>query len=341
MVGIRVDANEYIASGHAMRCLSIADALSGLGEDVVFFTSDDSAADLIENRGFKAVLISSKWDQKDEEIDDLIRELNIYKPRILLVDSYQVTGIYLRRLHEVVRVAYIDDLNAFDYSVDIVINYSIYAEDIDYPKNKEYLLGTKYAPLREQFDLSDESLDNAIKRRHEIKQILVTTGASDPYHAAEKIISGILNESKLRDYKIVVVKGKYWNDFEVEAINVAQSNRVGILENVENMAGLMLNCAMAVSAGGSTLYELCACRVPAVIFTCADNQLDNAKAFSERKIMYYAGDVRASDDCYNRIINGLLELSENKSIYERSIEKMKEMHCAGGALRIAEALCQS
>lgn len=339
MVGIRVDANEYIASGHVMRCLSIADALLELGEDAVFFTSDSSAAELIINRGYSLVELGSKWDNKDAELEDLIRELDRYKPRILLVDSYQVTENYLSRLHKVIKLAYIDDLNTFDYPVDIVINYSIYAEDLDYPKNKKYLLGTRYAPLRKQFDLSEEELSSILRYRKQRKQILITTGASDPYHAAERIISGILNESKLRDYKIVVVKGKYWNDFEVEAINVDQSNRVGILENVENMAGLMLNCTMAVSAGGSTLYELCACRVPSVIFTCADNQLDNAKAFSERKIMYYAGDVRASDDCYNRIINRLLELSENKSIYERSIEKMKEMHCAGGALRIAEALC--
>ena len=339
MVGIRVDANEYIASGHVMRCLSIADALLELGEDVVFFTSDDSAADLIKKRGFNAVFIPSKWDYKDGEIEDLIRELDIYKPRILLVDSYQVTENYLRRLHEVVRVAYIDDLNAFDYPVDIVINYSIYAEDIDYPKNKIYLLGTEYAPLRKQFDLPGEVIDKAIERRHESKQILVTTGASDPYHAAEKIISEILNDNRLQDYKVVVLKGKYWGEFEGRtSIKADQLCRVEFLENVENMAELMLKSTMAVSAGGSTLYELCACCVPTVTFSYADNQLSNVRGFFDNDIMYYVGDIRMSVDCYSSIVNELVELAENNYSYSRIIGRMKRINCIRGAMRIAEAI---
>lgn len=340
MVGIRVDANEYIASGHVMRCLSIADAIVELGEDVIFFTSDDSAADLIKNRGFKVVLISSKWDHKDEELDDLIRELDIYKPRVLLVDSYQVTEHYLSRLHEVVRVAYIDDLNAFDYPVDIVINYSIYAEDLDYPKNKKYLLGIRYVPLRRQFDLSEEELSNILRYRKQRKQILITTGASNPYHAAERIISGILTEPKLKDYKIAVVRGRYWGSFEEGTIRVDHLGRVEIFENVENMADLMLNSYLAVSAGGSTLYELCACAVPTVTFSCADNQLGNVKGFSEREIMYYTGDIRALEDCYVKIVSKLIELSENDNIYEKNIEMLIKTHCSDGAMRIAETLCQ-
>ena len=323
-----------------MRCLSIADAISELGEDVIFFTSDDSAADLITNRGFKVVLINSKWDHKDEEVDDLIRKLKIYKPRILLVDSYQVTENYLKRLHDVARLAYIDDLDLFDYPVDIVINYSIYAENLDYPKNKEYLLGTEYAPLRKQFDLPDELIDKTLERRRVIKRILVTTGASDPYHAAEKIISGILNEPKLQDYRIAVVKGRYWDKFGKDSIKADQLNRVVFFENIENMAELMLNSTLAVSAGGSTLYELCACLVPTVTFSCADNQLGNVKGFSERKIMYYAGDVRISENCYAKIISKLIELNEKNYIYERNIKMLKEMNCSNGAMRIAEMLCR-
>lgn len=138
MITIRVDANEYIASGHVMRCLSISDALFSLGEDVVFITADDNAKQIIDKRGFDAIVLNSDWNDKEGELDQLTSEIEQLAPDLLLIDSYQVTERYLTELHRKVKTAYIDDLNAFDYPVDIVINYSIYAEDLNYPKNKTW-----------------------------------------------------------------------------------------------------------------------------------------------------------------------------------------------------------
>lgn len=127
MIAIRVEANEYIASGHVMRCLSIADALFSLDEDVVFITADDNAKQVIDKRGFDAIILNSDWNDKEGELGSLIPEIEKLKPGILLIDSYQVTERYLTELHRKVKTAYIDDPNAFDYPTDIVINYSIYA----------------------------------------------------------------------------------------------------------------------------------------------------------------------------------------------------------------------
>ncbi len=40
MLYIRTDMNPSIATGHMMRCLSIADAAASLGEDVTFILAD-------------------------------------------------------------------------------------------------------------------------------------------------------------------------------------------------------------------------------------------------------------------------------------------------------------
>lgn len=48
----------------------------------------------------------------------------------------------------------------------------------------------------------------------------------------------------------------------------------------------------AISAGGTTLYELCACKVPAVCFSFADNQAGFTKEMGKQGIMCDAGDAR-------------------------------------------------
>ena len=48
-------------------------------------------------------------------------------------------------------LVYIDDLNAFDYPADLVVNYTLYGGELAYPQNKRYLLGPKYALLRREF----------------------------------------------------------------------------------------------------------------------------------------------------------------------------------------------
>lgn len=341
MIVIRADANEHIASGHVMRCLSLADALFSLGQEIVFITSDDYAAKLVTDRDFKVICFNNDYNDKEGELDRIIAEIEKISPELILIDSYQVTADYLQTIRDNTgsKLAYIDDLNAFDYPVDIVINYSIYANDIDYPNNKTYLLGTQYVPLRKQFELSEDILNRSIIGRSDNRQILITTGAADPYHISGKIIRSILNEPLLSEYKLSVVRGRFWeNDEILNEVSKYGKDRIRWYENVENMADLMLPATMAVSAGGSTLYELCACLVPTVTIACADNQLGNVNGFAERGIMQYAGDVRNNPDISENIVKILLSYHENNDIMDRMIGLMRRLSCGKGSLHLAEEL---
>lgn len=167
MIGIRADANKIIASGHVMRCITIAKELVALGESVAFFVADNEGRELIENYAedlehFEVVVLGSSYDHMEDELTVLEKELMARGVSALLVDSYFVTKIYFEAINRICPVVYMDDLGKEPYPVDILINYSGYYDALDYESlykgmsghkglPTKLLLGLKYAPLRRQF----------------------------------------------------------------------------------------------------------------------------------------------------------------------------------------------
>ena len=112
-------------------------------------------------------------------------------------------------------------------------------------------------------------------------------------------------------------------------------------ENVSDMASLMASCDLAVSAAGTTLYELCAAGVPSMSFCLADNQLTAAKTFEEAGIIPCAGDIRYScDEALDRIMDFVTYMSENFQKRKAAHETMRRLVDGKGAVRIAEALIE-
>ena len=111
-------------------------------------------------------------------------------------------------------------------------------------------------------------------------------------------------------------------------------------ENVTNMSELMLSCDVAISAAGSTLYELCACRVPTITYILADNQIPGARGFEQRGIMKCAGDIRETGavELSARLIDMALELCDNESERALIAERQGSVVDGKGAERIIEKL---
>ena len=84
---------------------------------------------------------------------------------------------------------------------------------------------------------------------------------------------------------------------------------VELMIDVKNMKELMCGCDLAVSAAGSTLYELCVCSVPTITYVIADNQLQASKAFDRKGIMVNIGDTRKIKNIGNLIVDSINKLS--------------------------------
>ena len=304
MTGIRCDANSIIASGHMMRCLTIAKELVRLGESVTFFVADDESKALFDayskDPGIDAVVLGTNWQDMESELDVLIPELGKRTIDRLLVDSYKVTIPYFEKLKEVCSVAYLDDLNEATYPVDILINYSGYYKSLGYEeayKNTrghgedptKLLLGLQYAPLREQFyKNSDEPFENI----SDSISILLTSGGADTrgmllatLKAAEE--SGLVDG----DLHWQVVVGSLVKD--ASAIEEFATTHAGITihRSVTDMAGLMRQCDVAICAAGTMLTECAAIGLPAIFYQVADNQKYNVDYWQSTGGMIFAGDV--------------------------------------------------
>ena len=187
IVYIRADANNTIGSGHVMRCLSIACELRKRSMDVEFLLSDRDSAKLIEGTGFGCRILNTDWRRlgSDEDAALVMAVLrgNGAKP-VLLVDSYLAGNEYFFKLREYAKLVVMDDLFDDVYDADMVVNYTIQQELFNYAaayagKSVKLLLGTRYAPLREQFrgmnvrrDDKSGLLDILLIHRHFILSLL-------------------------------------------------------------------------------------------------------------------------------------------------------------------------
>ncbi len=331
MLYIRVDANETIATGHMMRCLSIADAAKDFGEDTTFIMADERADMLVKSKGYHSVILHTQWDDMDGEIEkmlDIIRKNSISH---LLIDSYQVTEKYLMSLSEETKVTYIDDLDKFIYPVDTLICYAAYYDKFNYASkysDTKLLLGTKYVPLRREFcGLKKKLIHDRIER------ILVLSGGTDRMNVLQQILDAAVSFENIH---IDAICGIYNPNFDMLCKRYDSCENISLHRSTDNIISYMQSADVAISAGGTTLYELCACGTPTISYIIADNQIDNASWFAENGVIALAGDARKDDIDTN--LNEILEKYRDSAYRRMLSEKMQQIVDGHGAERIASFL---
>lgn len=276
MLIIRADGNVQIGIGHLMRCMTVGEALRGLygdGYPILFICADAESAHTVSSHGFETDILDTDFYDMDGELDKLAlclqRHNNVLSGgNAILVDSYYVTDTYLLRLKEYGRVYLLDDMQNHAYPVDGIINYNIFAnagiyEELYKGKNVEFYLGSKYIPLRKQFSKTE------YKVRETVRDVLITTGGGDESNIADEILSAIYGNEEIT-YHILV--GRFSTHLESWRMRSREMRNVEVHYDISDVAGLMDKCDIAVTAGGSTIYELSALGIPFICFSYADNQ---------------------------------------------------------------------
>lgn len=338
MIGFRVDANEHIASGHLMRCIAIAEACRQQGEEVLFLLAEKKETNRLEMRNLPYRILCSQWNALEEEEELLKQIVTEEKLDWLVVDSYQATAGYLKRLNEIIPVLYIDDMVSETYEVSAVLHYLEFPGEYAYKEkylnsHTTVLSGLNYVPLREEFSAREECSES--------KSILITTGGTDPYNITGQLLMQLTELEVFSEYAFHVIVGSM-NTYKKHLYDLAQQdNRIQLHENITNMSEYMKKSRFAVSAGGTTLFELCACGTPTVCFSFADNQEKLVENMEKHNIMQFAGDARREPKLIEKICDALVTYAENKESTWGYKTRMRSLVDGEGAHRIAAYLRRS
>lgn len=262
MLIVRADGNAKIGAGHLMRCLTVARAVERQnGSEILFLCADEDSAEMVRAHGFRAKVLHTDYRDMESE------SWTVGDQNCILVDSYYVTDAYIEGLRQYGRVFLMDDMQNHAYPADAVINYNLFADREVYAKLYEgravqLYLGGGFVPLRQQF----QNVDYRV--RDVVREVFLTTGGGDVDNIAGRILDAVYRE----DIKFHVLVGRFSPHFENWRRRAEQTPNLQIHFDVRNMAELMEKSDVAITAGGSTVYELAAVGVPFICFSYAENQ---------------------------------------------------------------------
>ena len=358
---IRADANSRIGTGHIMRCIALgqawvdADQSSGVRDQkseirnqmsvcspasVKFICAEipDALADRIKSVGFELISINAEPGSSD----DLKKTLEAVhsltsdpRPLWVVLDGYHFGIDYQRGIRSGgCRLLLIDDYNHLPgYECDILLNQNINAVDLDYHTNSEAkrLLGTAYALLRREFRNVDTRPPLCFPEFG--RKILVTLGGADPDNATLRVIEA-LKQVNIPDLQVKVVVGSANPHLASlqQAVELLPFD-LRLLTDVKDMPGLMRWADLAVSAAGSTCWELCCMGVPFITLVLAENQRGLASGLHAQKIAFCAGERPSID----QIAGAVKELAGDR---ENRIRRSAAGRMQVDGFGVVRALCR-
>lgn len=341
----RVDGSIQIGTGHVMRCLALAQAWQLEGGEAYFCMHRDlpeSLARRLEAEGVHTIALQTS-PGSHEDAQETITYCQKYNCQWLIVDGYHFDASYQQIIKtDRLQLLVIDDYgHANSYCADLVLNQNVYAHSDLYPQttnNTKLLLGCDYALLRRDFW---SWRGGARYKLRELApksplRILITLGGSDPDNITMTVLTALKHLDLKRIEAKVVVGGSNPHLDLLKSVCDCLGESVSLHSNVADISNIMAQSDLAISAGGSTCWELAFMGIPSLLIILAENQKLIAETLDNSNIGINLG--WHQEITPNIIIKQIKNLSENYDFFIQMSQKALKLVDGYGSHRTINAI---
>lgn len=334
---VRADSGPAVGTGHLMRCLALAEACRERGIESVLVTSEiaDSLRERVQLTGTEVIAL----DVEPASREDAAGTAEIAAGRAaswVVLDGYDFDPSFQRALMQTGRRLLVVDDNGHlpEYRADVLLNQNPYARRDMYEASDidTYLLGPRYALLRTEFLMAS----GRRRRTAPCGNILVTFGGADEHNLTERTMVAI--GSLVKRFEVTVLVGALnANEEHLRAVAEEVGLHCNWLRNSSNVSDVMAWADLAVTAAGSTCWELAYMGTPMICVAVADNQRLIADSLASAGVALDAGWHSEVTSHHLGQVLALL-VDDPKRIEAMSANGMRLIDGGGSARVVAEML---
>jgi UDP-2,4-diacetamido-2,4,6-trideoxy-beta-L-altropyranose hydrolase len=231
--------------------IALADECKKHSDEILFVISGgDEAIAVLRERGYQYRTVES--DLREQEV------LRAFHPDTVLVNKLNNPPTYIKALKELTDlVVTIDDAGEGAQSASLKINVLYHTPGA--------VTDPQYATMRDEFREIHKQMKTI---RSEVRELLITQGGSDTYGFTPRILRA-LEQMDNGPHCTVVVGPAFLHEAELRETVGASKLDLTVVRDARNMAKLMWNADLAITAGGLTMFELACAGTPSLV-VCAE-----------------------------------------------------------------------
>jgi UDP-2,4-diacetamido-2,4,6-trideoxy-beta-L-altropyranose hydrolase len=270
---IRADASPRIGTGHVMRCLALAQQWQQKNGAVFFVSAEitPTLGDRLKAEPIQTAVINAA-PGSIEDAEQTLAHASACGASWIVADGYVFGAAWQKHIKDsALHLLVIDDYGHSEYyHADIILNQNASAHESIYTNRDSttrLLLGTRYTLLRKEFS-AWRDWKRLVPRR--ATKVLVTLGGSDPDNITSIVIEAL---ARLPNIECVIVSGGSTPHLpSLKELIAPNAFNMRFEVNATNMPELMAWADIAISAAGSTSWELAYMGLPSLLIVAASNQ---------------------------------------------------------------------